>query len=346
MSHRKMTPRGQMSRGANSGPAIMLMPPHIRATFMPAPPIKPLPILKNKRKKAWTGMAQYLHMFEKDPPPARKENPTPKALKKEKQEKQKKQQEETLAPQIESYRKEQRKCGGEYSGMNCYNALFVGRLAYEVTERKLLREMESFGPIKDIKIVKDKDGKSRGYAFIEYEHEEDMKRAYRAADGMRIEGREIVVDVERGHTVPTWLPRRLGGGLGGTRLGGKGKNITYPGRFDPNRPEANRPPPAMGMGGPPMGMGRGGGPPGGYDRGPPGGGYHNNYGHGPGGGGGGGYGMGRGGGDRYGGPPPPGGGGGRDRGRGGGGDRYGDRKRHRSRSRSPERRHSHSRRRY
>ena len=82
MSNRKMTPRGQMSRGANSGPAIMLMPPHIRATFMPAPPLKPLPIPKNKRKKAWTGMSQYMHLFEKEPPPPRKENPTPKALKK------------------------------------------------------------------------------------------------------------------------------------------------------------------------------------------------------------------------------------------------------------------------
>jgi U1 small nuclear ribonucleoprotein len=65
--------------------------------------------------------------------------------------------------------------------------------------------------------VVDKEGKSKGYGFVEYENEEDMKRAYRAADAMRIEGRDIVVDVERGHTVPTWLPRRLGGGLGGTR---------------------------------------------------------------------------------------------------------------------------------
>ena len=213
-----MTPRGQMSRGANSGPAIMLIPPHIRATFVPNPPLKALPPHKHKRKTVWTGMANYLSLFETTPPPPRKEQPTPKALKKAKQEKKQREHEAELQPKIEAYRKEQRKCGGEYGGMNCYHTLFLGRLAYEVTERKLLREMETFGPIKDIKIVKDPtDGKSRGYAFVEYEHEEDMKRAYRAADGMRIEGREIVADVERGHTVPTWLPRRLGGGLGGTR---------------------------------------------------------------------------------------------------------------------------------
>ena len=33
-------------------------------------------------------------------------------------------------------------------------------------------------------------------SFVEFEEEEAMKRAYRAADGMRIEGRHIVVDVE------------------------------------------------------------------------------------------------------------------------------------------------------
>lgn len=212
---------------------------------------------------------------------------------------------------IDEYRQFQKDCGGEYEGMNCYNSLFVGRLAYEVTERKLLREMEAFGPVKDIKLVSDKAGKSRGVGFVEYENEEDMKRAYRAADGMKIEGREIVVDVERGHTVPTWLPRRLGGGFGGTRLGGKAQNVMAPGRFDPTSSRMSavaRPPLSQPMGG----VGRGQGPPnGGYYNGPPplagsyGGGEYGDY---------------------YGGPAPS---------RGGSGG--GDRRRRRSRSRSPER---------
>lgn len=217
-SGRKMTPRGQMSRGNNSGPAIMMMPPHIRATFVPNPPLKHIPPVKYKRKNAWTGMSEYMVQFEKSAPPPRKIQPTPKALKEAKQERRRKEHEAAIEAKLEEYRKEQRECSGEYQGMNCYNTLFVGRLAYEVTERKLLREMEGFGVVKDIKLVKNKlDGKSKGYAFVEYEHEEDMKRAYRAADAMKIEGRYVVADVERGHTVPTWLPRRFGGGLGGTR---------------------------------------------------------------------------------------------------------------------------------
>jgi hypothetical protein len=47
-------------------------------------------------------------------------------------------------------------------------------------------------------------GKSRGYAFIEYEHKTEMKEAYKAADGKKIEGRRVLVDVERGRTVDGW----------------------------------------------------------------------------------------------------------------------------------------------
>jgi U1 small nuclear ribonucleoprotein 70kDa len=350
---RKATPRGQMSRGSATGPAVMLMPPHIRATFVPNPPLKSIPPIRNRRKHPVTGTFEYLKEFEKGAPPERTVKPTPKAMKEAKSKRRQEEHQEKIKPLIEEYRKEQQEFGGEYKGMNCYNTLFVGRLAYEVNERKLLREMESFGPVKDIKLVTDKEGKSKGYAFVEYENEEDMKRAYRGADGMKIEGRHIVVDVERGHTVPTWLPRRLGGGFGGTRyvsiirvhnhpvryfntsvfcrshlfllyrLGGKDQNVTFPGRFDPSRPDANRPPPPMMMDGPPppgMGRGRGPPPPMGYD-GPGPGGYGGGYRDGPGG---------------YGGPPPPGGGRYGDRGGGGG---YGSRKR-RSRSRSPEGRYA------
>lgn len=405
---RKNTPRGQMS-SSGAGPAIQMMPPHIRATFMPDPPLKHLPNPGRRRPKQYvdsgetekeegvdqsavepkkengasqaasgdsnprrdmpkvkdglTGVAQYVVQFERTPPPPRKVGPTPKAMKQARLKKLAEQHKEEQQPKVETYRSEQKESGGEYEGMNCYNTLFVGRLAYEVTERKLLREMEAFGPVKDLRLIREKksngggggqedEPKSRGYAFVEYEHEEDMKRAYRSADGMRIEGRPIVVDVERGHTVPNWLPRRLGGGLGGTRLAGKDENFTYPGRFDPSKPRQAPAGMMMGSGGP-GGGGPNGPPPLGYshmDReGPP-------PGYGDRGGGGGGGGRGRYD-DRYddrrGGPPPGyyddrrggryddrrGGGGGYydDRRSGGGGGYYDDRKRRRSRSRSPER---------
>jgi len=307
--------------GNGSGPAIMMMPPHIRATFMPPPPLKHLPPFKRhvlmsdnyvtdddndneqqkdnikkeegndksnnkvgpsgiakiptsfpklKRGAGLSGVSSFLHHFERTLPPPRTIHPTPNSIKDDKIKAKKDKNEAKLAPLIEAYRKEQKDCSGEFTnGMNCYNTLFVGRLAYEVTERKLLREMETYGPIKDLKLITNKKtGESRGYAFVEYENEEDMKRAFRGADGMRIEGRPIVVDVERGHTVPNWLPRKFGGGLGGKNMTcGVGRAASNPGNAQMNS-----------MGGPPMGMGDGPPPPmgGGYGGGPPmgmGGGY-------------------------------------------------------------------------
>lgn len=296
--------------GGNTGPAIMLMPAAIRATFMPNPPLHHIPPVRPRRKHPITGIVPHIstiseNINKKGDDTTKASVKTPQQTSMDKKREKAEAHKKSLEPLIESYRKEQRDCGGEFDGMNCYNTLFVGRLAYEVTERKLLREMEAFGPVKDLRIIQDKSKsteddvlrKSRGYAFVEYEHEDDMKRAYRAADGMRLEGREIVVDVERGHTVPSWLPRRLGGGLGGTRIGGKDENYTRPGRFDPTKPPGasapappmvnvapgppimggGPPPPLMTKGGPPHGPGpRGGqhhppplGPPPPYGGGPP-----------------------------------------------------------------------------
>ncbi len=102
------------------------------------------------------------------------------------------------------------------------------------SDSDLRREFEVFGTIERVRIVRDKKGRSRGYAFIVYERERDMKgtgclmrdvvpltpillslAAYKEADGLHIIGKRILVDVERGRTVRGWKPRRLGGGLGG-----------------------------------------------------------------------------------------------------------------------------------
>ncbi|KAK7481865.1 hypothetical protein BaRGS_00026891, partial [Batillaria attramentaria] len=81
-------------------------------------------------------------------------------------------------------------------------------------------------------ITEKSSDKPRGYAFIEYEHERDMHSAYKHADGKKIDGRRVLVDVERGRTVKGWRPRRLGGGLGGTRKGGPDENTRFSGRDD------------------------------------------------------------------------------------------------------------------
>ncbi|QRV75475.1 U1 small nuclear ribonucleoprotein 70 kDa [Ceratobasidium sp. AG-Ba] len=96
-----------------------------------------------------------------------------------------------------------------------YKTLFISRLAKGATEEDLRKEFGVYGRIERVRLVKNKRGHSRGYAFIVYDREKDMKAAYKEADGLTILGKRILVDVERGRTVRGWKPRRLGGGLGG-----------------------------------------------------------------------------------------------------------------------------------
>jgi len=66
-----------------------------------------------------------------------------------------------------------------------FKTLFVARLNYETTETTLKNELELYGPIKKIRMVCDNNGKPIGYAFVEFEHQRDMKDAYKHADGKK-----------------------------------------------------------------------------------------------------------------------------------------------------------------
>ncbi|KAF2873646.1 U1 small nuclear ribonucleoprotein of 70kDa MW N terminal-domain-containing protein [Massariosphaeria phaeospora] len=177
-----------------------------------------------------------------------------------KQEKREK-QERMLAEGIHEYKpSEDPKVQGD-----AFKTLFVARLAFNTTSDDLEREFGRYGPIERIRIVEDVTApedaplkkRKRGYAFIVYEREKDMKAAYKETDGIRIKDRRVCVDVERGRTVSGWRPRRYGGGLGG-------RGYTKGPVARPNGP-GNFGPPAGpggfggGRGGAPFRGGRGGG---------------------------------------------------------------------------------------
>ncbi|KAI4861621.1 RNA-binding domain-containing protein [Hypoxylon rubiginosum] len=105
-----------------------------------------------------------------------------------------------------------------------FKTLIVARLSYDANEHDLEKEFGRFGPVERIRIVTDthanekpnkKKKPHRGYAFVVFEREKDMRAALDGCDGIRIKDRRIKVDVERGRTVKGWKPRRFGGGLGG-----------------------------------------------------------------------------------------------------------------------------------
>lgn len=64
--------------------------------------------------------------------------------------------------------------------------------------------------------MRDKEtGKSKGYAFILFEKDSGARAAYKENNGLKIKDRAIITDIERSRTIKSWVPRRLGGGLGG-----------------------------------------------------------------------------------------------------------------------------------
>ncbi|GMF40794.1 unnamed protein product [Phytophthora fragariaefolia] len=221
-----MTPKGQMS-SSGMGPAIMHLPAHLKVMFEPNAPLEHLPRLVKRKMPPYSGLAAFLDAFETETPPPRAVQETPKE-RRERRRKEKmaandaKMQEDRTAwdPNAEDPRKT----------LDAYKTLFVGRISYETTEQQLRHEFEQYGPVKSVRLVEDPDGKSRGYGFVEYEKEEDLKAAYKYADGKKIDGRRVVVDVERGRTVRDWLPRKFGGGIGETRKGGADVNVKYSGR--------------------------------------------------------------------------------------------------------------------
>ncbi|XP_043711694.1 U11/U12 small nuclear ribonucleoprotein 35 kDa protein [Telopea speciosissima] len=103
-----------------------------------------------------------------------------------------------------------------------YCTLFVGRLSDLTTEETLRKVMSKYGRVKNMRLVRDiVTGASRRYAFVEYETEKEMRHAYEDAHHSIIDGSEIIVDYNRQQLMPGWIPRRLGGGLGGLKESGQ-----------------------------------------------------------------------------------------------------------------------------
>ncbi|XP_065909230.1 U1 small nuclear ribonucleoprotein 70 kDa-like [Dysidea avara] len=210
------------------------LPPNLLALFAPREPIPylaPLDKLPHE-KKPWpyTGVSDFLQEFEDpaDTPPPRKIE-----TREERKERKRKQREERYKEKLDSAVADWDPSSDPNVSDDPFRTLFIGRINYDTPESKIRREFESYGPIKRIRMIFNAEtSKPRGYAFIEYEHERDMRAAYKYADGKKINDRRVVVDVERGRTVKGWKPRRLGGGLGGSRRGAPTENIKYSGRVD------------------------------------------------------------------------------------------------------------------
>lgn len=181
------------------------------AFFSPREPLKYYPRPKVRRCLTSSGLSSFVDNFERTKPPEKEIFIPPKVLKakwlKEKAEAHKK----YISEEIEARKTDPNPVNAT---KDPYKTLFVSRMSYETTEKTLRKEFGVYGKILTIKMIQDKNGDSRGYCFIEFDEERSMSEAYKHADGKKIDGRHVCVDVERGRTCREFLPRRLGGGIG------------------------------------------------------------------------------------------------------------------------------------
>ncbi len=95
-------------------------------------------------------------------------------------------------------------------------ALYVGGLDEAVTLDLLRAAFLPFGHVKDAQLPLDAQGAHKGFAFIEFEAEEDAQAAIDNMEGAELFGRTIRVNPARGGS---------GGGGAGGAGGGRGKAV-------------------------------------------------------------------------------------------------------------------------
>ena len=103
--------------------------------------------------------------------------------------------------------------------------LFVGSLAYAVTDDMLEEFFKQAGNVVSAKVIIDRDtSRSKGFGFVEMGSEEEAKAAVEQLNGKELEGREIAVNEARPQQ-PRENRSYGGGGGGGGRsdYGGGGR---------------------------------------------------------------------------------------------------------------------------
>uniref|UniRef100_A0A1B6IS11 U1 small nuclear ribonucleoprotein 70 kDa n=1 Tax=Homalodisca liturata TaxID=320908 RepID=A0A1B6IS11_9HEMI len=152
------------------------LPPNLLALFAPRDPIPYLPpvakLPHEKKTKGYIGIGNFLQLFEdpKDTPP-----PTRVETRDERLERRRRERAEQVAYKLEQEIALWDPHNIPTSTLDPFKTLFVARINYDTSESKLRREFEMYGPIKKIVMIHNTvNGKPRGYAFVEYEHERDM----------------------------------------------------------------------------------------------------------------------------------------------------------------------------
>lgn len=99
--------------------------------------------------------------------------------------------------------------------------IYVGNLSYSTEEDDLRTLFGEFGEVKSVNIIMDREtGRSKGFAFVEMDNEDEGTKAIDALNEKDFNDRKLNVNVARPRTERPDRPRRGGGSKGQGHGGG------------------------------------------------------------------------------------------------------------------------------
>ena len=76
--------------------------------------------------------------------------------------------------------------------------IYVGNLAYGVTEGQLEALFQEFGAVASVNLIKDKySGESKGFGFVEMNRQAEAEEAIKKLNGRALDGRDLTVNIAR-----------------------------------------------------------------------------------------------------------------------------------------------------
>jgi len=88
--------------------------------------------------------------------------------------------------------------------------IYVGNLAYSVTEEELQELFGAHGSVASVSLIKDKyTNQSKGFGFVEMDKQAEAEEAIKQLNGRAVGGRNITVNIarprgERPQSRPRW----------------------------------------------------------------------------------------------------------------------------------------------
>ncbi|KAH8956751.1 hypothetical protein BDL97_07G058800 [Sphagnum fallax] len=87
-------------------------------------------------------------------------------------------------------RRQERDQGG---GASKFNNVYVKNLAESTGEDELRKAFEAYGPISSVVVMRDAEGRSKCFGFVNFEHAEDASKAVEGLNGKKFEDKEWFV---------------------------------------------------------------------------------------------------------------------------------------------------------